>query len=165
MFRVNKKSIAGLLIVIAMSVAACNNVTGTSPVSSAPSDRTPREPQIYDKVCIDDFRAVEITGPSESRILRMEDFVVITWEAQHVCSTFMADVEISYDGGRNYQLLGSKKNALSMSWTVGGSEGAQVKIRVSVHDIRGTLTGELAVASPVLGRRSQQPDRDPVEHD
>ncbi len=166
MFSANKKSMSGLMILVAMSVAACNNVAGpTSPGTSAPIDRGPREPVVYDKVCIDDLRAVGITSPTESRVLHVDDFVVITWEAQHVCGQFEAQVEVSYNDGRSYELLGERKNARSMSWRVGGFEGAQVKVRVSLTDAIGSLSEELAVASTMQGRRSGGDDRDPEQRD
>jgi hypothetical protein len=166
MFRVNKKSMSALLIVIAMSVAACNNVTGPSGNTGSPAPtREPREPEVFDKACIDDLRAVAITNPSESRIVHVGDLVVITWEAQHVCGNYDALVEISYDDGRSYQQLGEKKNGVSMSWHVGDREGGRAKIRVTVTDILGTLSEEMALAGAVQSRRDQGPDRDQDEHD
>lgn len=165
MFRVNKKSMSGLMFLVSMSVAACNNVTGTGPGTSAEGDRRSREPQVYDKVCIDDLRAVQISSPTESRILHVDDFVVIAWEAEHVCGSFEALVEVSYDDGRNYELLGSKKNGRSMSWQVGGFDGARAKVRVTVTDVIGTLSEEISMANTVQGRRNDQPDRDPEQHD
>jgi len=166
MFHVNKKSMSGVLFVIAMSAAACNNVSGpTSRVAGDPIDRNPREPIVYDKVCVEDLRAVVITGPSESRIVHVGDFVVVTWEPQHICNSYNARVEISYHDGLYYQLIGEKKNGLSMSWRVGGNEGDRVKIRVTLDDGLGTLSNELSLASAMQRRRDEGGDRDPEQHD
>jgi hypothetical protein len=166
MFRVNKKSLSGVLFVIAMSAAACNNVSGpTSRVAGDPIDRNPREPAVYDKVCVEELRAVAITSPSESRLLHVDDFVVITWEAQHVCGAFTARAEVSYNDGLYYEVIGERKNGLSMSWRVGGNEGDRVKIRVTLIDGIGNVSEELGLASVVQGRRDEPGHDDPDQHD
>jgi len=166
MFRVNKKSMSGLMFLVAMSVAACNNVTGpTGPGTAAPIDRGPRETPVFDKLCIDDLRAVAITTPSESRIVHVDDFLMITWEAQHVCGSYGAQVEVSYNGGNSFELLGQSKNSLSMSWRVADREGASVAIRVSLQDANGELSDQVNLAGTVQRRAGQGPDRDPEETD
>jgi subfamily B ATP-binding cassette protein MsbA len=50
-----------------------------------------------------------------------------------VCGNFEAQVELSYNNGLSYELLGEKKNACSMTWRVGACAGAQVKIRVTLN--------------------------------
>ena len=165
MFRV-KKTMSGVLFLIAMSAAACNNVSGPeASLSSDPIDRNPREPLVYDKVCVEELRAVVITAPSESRLVHVGDFVVVAWEAQHICNSYDARVEISYNDGLYYQLIGEKKNGLSMGWHVGGTEGDRVKIRVTLNDGLGTLSSELGLASAMLRRRDEGGDRDPEQRD
>jgi hypothetical protein len=91
--------------------------------------------------------------------------LTIAWEAQHVCGSFAARIEVSYDGGNHFELLSEMKNALSTSWRVADREGASVAIRVSLEDASGELSDQVNLAGTVQRRPGTGPGHGPGQTD
>jgi hypothetical protein len=163
MFR--KLSISMLALVAVVIAAACNSTLGPQTTSGgSDGDRGPRDPMQLEKACIQELRSVEITSPEESRRVYGGDYVVITWANHHICGGYDSAVEISYDGGRTFTLLGKKRNGVSMGWRVPELDGVQVVIRVRTVDAFGVVSDDLGLANPIF-RRDDSPERDREDHD
>lgn len=163
MFRKMMSSAVAFVAIVAC--AACNSTLGPQSTTEASDrDRGPRESSDYDKVCVVELRAVEITGPAESRAVYGGDYVVITWANHHICGGYDSIVEISYDGGHSFQLLGKKRNGVSMGWRVPELDGVRPVIRVQTEDQLGMVSDDLALALPIASRNGGG-DRTPQERD
>ena len=68
------------------------------------------------------------------------DTQMVTWEAREICGRYTADLEVSLDNGRTFVSKGEFKNATSATWKVPNADGAQVIVRVSLHDQLGEVS-------------------------
>jgi hypothetical protein len=142
-------------LVSLMALAACNSITGpatkSSNGSSAPG-RGPKPPQQYEKVCLSDLRAVEITSPSEGSIVYGGDQELVTWVGREICGHFTAELQVSLDNGRTFQSQGVYQDALSASWRVPNVDGAQTVIRVILTDQEGAVSDDMPFTNRLVGR-------------
>ena len=152
-----------LTAVVSMVVlSACNSTTGlkTKPVDQSGQGGGPKPPQQFEKVCMDNLRAVSITGPAEGSIVYGGDTQMVTWETREICGHYMVELEVSLDNGRNFSSKGSYRDATSASWKVPNLDGAQVILRVTLRDQVGAISDEVAFANRLVGRhtgRSRSP--------
>ena len=136
-------------------LSACSSSTGPDAganVRRTGTDPGPKPPQQFEKVCLSDLRAVEITGPGEGSIVYGGDLQLITWEAREICGRFESELEVSLDNGRTFESKGEYKNATSASWTVPNLDGALVVVRVTVSDRIGEVSDKMAFSNRLVGR-------------
>jgi hypothetical protein len=144
-------------VVSLVVLSACSSTTGLKTGDNTSRRGThpgPKPPQQFDKVCLEDLRAVEITGPGEGSIVYGGDMQMVTWEAREICGRYTAELEVSLDNGRTYQSKGEYKNATSATWKVPNVDGAQVIVRVKLVDQIGEVSDEVAFANRLVGRRT-----------
>jgi hypothetical protein len=151
-----RKFMAMTALVSLVVLSACNSVTG--PAASG-GNRTqtaggpgPKPPQQYEKQCLSDLRAIEISGPSEGSIMYAGAQELVTWETREICGHYWVDVDVSLDNGLTFSSLGKFKDALSASFKVPNAEGAQVIIRTTLHDREGDVMDEVALVNRLVGR-------------
>ena len=150
-----------LTAVVSMVVlSACSSTTSTTtgPATGGVTEHrngggNPKPPQ-FDKVCLEDLRAVQITGPAEGSIVYGGDTQMVTWEAIEICGHFAAELEVSLDNGRTYESKGEYKDATSASWKVPNLDGAQVIVRVSLRDKLGEVSDSMPFSNRLVGRHS-----------
>ena len=147
-------------------LSACSSSTGPDAGTSlrrAGTDPGPKPPQQFEKVCLSDLRAVEITGPGEGSIMYGGDTQLITWEAREICGRFEAELEVSLDNGVTFQSQGEYKNATSATWKVPNLDGAQIVLRVTVSDREGEVSDKMSFSNRLVGRHTGRA-RHPQDH-
>jgi hypothetical protein len=145
-------------VVSLVVLSACSSTTGLKTGGDtghrARGGGGPKPPQQFEKVCLEDLRAVEITSPSEGSIVYGGEIAMVTWEAREICGHFAAELEVSLDGGRTFVSKGEYKDATSASWKVPNVDGAQVVVRVSLRDRIGEVSDDMAFANRLVGRHT-----------
>ncbi len=145
-------------LVSLLVLSACNSITGpaaTGPkVLRSAGGGGDKPPQVYEKVCLSDLRAVEITGPGEGTLVYAGDTELVTWETREVCGRFTAELLVSLDNGQTFQSQGEYKNATSATWKAPNVDGAQVILKVVLQDREGELSDEMAFANRLVGIRN-----------
>ena len=147
-------------------LSACSSSTGPDAGANlrrAGTDPGPKPPQQFEKVCLEELRAVEITSPGEADTPYAGQTVLVTWEAREICGHFEAELEVSLDDGRTFESQGQFKNATSASWKVPGVRSTPI-LRVTLRDSIGELSDEMAfgrnIILPVHARRIRPPQND-----
>ena len=143
-------------VVSLMVLSACSSTTGPKTGgnnSRRGTDPGPKPPQQFEKVCLEDLRAVEITGPGEGSIVYGGDTQMVTWEAREICGHYTTELEVSLDNGRTFESKGEYKDASSATWKVPNVDGAQVIVRVSLHDRIGEVSDVVAFSNRLVGSR------------
>src|SRR2546422_1535090 len=114
--RIMAISVLGSLV----TLSACNDATGPVRGGSSRPHPAPKPPEVFDKVCLSDVRAVTITHPIDGQRMLLTDFTSILWEAREICGHYTAEVSYSIDGGNQFAQMGPRmRDALSMSWYPG----------------------------------------------
>ncbi len=136
-----RKAMAILGVAMLMVSAACNSITG--PVAGGTSGRdgngAPREPQQRsEKVCLDNYRELEITSPVEGQILHNDQTVLVTFTVDYFCSGYDASIDVSTDGGQSFQRLAEGRNLASALWKLPHLDGMNPLVRVHAWD---SMTG------------------------
>ena len=141
-------------VVSLMVLSACSSSTGPQTGGTkrlAGNDPGPKPPQQFEKVCMEELRGVEITGPGEGSIVYAGSTQMVTWEAHEICGRYTAELEVSLDNGRTFESKGEYKNATSASWKVPNVDGAQVIVRVSLRDGIGEVSDSMAFSNRLVG--------------
>src|SRR5258706_16044178 len=90
-------------VVSLVVLSACRSSTGLKTEgakSQSAGNPGPKPPQQFDKVCLEDLRAVEITGPGEGSIVYGGDTQKGRWEARASCRHITTEPEEAPDDGR-----------------------------------------------------------------
>ena len=142
-----------------MALSACGSSTGPSAgkETTQPGRRAgPKPPLQFEKVCLEDLRAVEIISPSEGSIPYGGSVEMVTWDLREICGRYAAQLEVSLDGGRTFESKGEYKNAMSAVWKVPNVDGAQAVVRVTVHDAFGEVSDSMVFANRLVGSQHGQ---------
>ena len=150
-----RKLMAVTALMTTVALSACNNVTGPETsrgTSFSPGGPGPQPPREIDKVCLSDLRAIHVTAPAEGTLLYGGDALLVTWELIEVCGHYWADVEASMDNGRTYTRLSHARDTVSATWSVPNTGGAEVVLRVTIHDGEGDMSEEIAFNNRPIAR-------------
>ena len=151
-----RKLMTSMAVVSLVVLSACSSTTGLKTEGtkghSAGNGGDPKSPPQFEKVCLDNLRAVIITGPAEGSIVYGGDTQMVTWEAREICGHFTAELVVSLDNGRTYQSKGAVRDATSATWKVPNLDGAQVILRVNLRDQIGEVSDAVAFANRLVGR-------------